>query len=356
MNLEFDQYFTPPSVAERVFNLSGVMGGSLVCADPTCGTGNLLDAAAKVFGSTKCIGIDKDREVISNLKKKRPHWLLASGDIFDRRLHHAKVRKLAPDPVDLLVLNPPFSQAPNKSIEIEYHGQALRGSAAMACLLRSLEIFRPQQGAIVIAPESMLFSSTDEFGRQLILQNFSISEIMALSNSTFQGARANSFAIRIAPGPEAHTKEEINKNIERQDIQLIRGGLQVHSLHVDFTGVPFVHSTAIRQLISEKNLLQTLPKTSWSGSGRIRGWCLLLPRVGIPNPSFIRAVYLNREVQLSDCVIAIICHDRMMASIVESRIVSAGKSLRELYRGTGARYVTLLRLREWLSGLGIHAD
>lgn len=356
MNSEFDQYFTPPSVAERVFNNSGVIGNSLVCADPTCGTGNLLDAASKVFGSTKCVGIDKDRKVISRLKKTRPHWLLASGDIFDRQLHRTKVRKLAPGPIDLLVLNPPFSQAPNKFIEIEYGGHPLRGSAAMACLLRSLEIFQPQQGAIVIAPESMLFSSTDESGRQLLLQDFSMSEILALSNSTFQGARVNSYAMRITPGRKAYQKQGIKENIERQDIQLIRGGLQVHALHENSIGVPFVHSTAIRQLISEKNILQTLPRTSWSGSGRIRGWCLLLPRVGIPHPSYIRAVYLNREIQLSDCVIAIGCQNRLIASIIETRIATAWESLRELYRGTGARYVTLLRLREWLAGLGIHVN
>ena len=356
MNLEFDQYFTPPFIAERVFGMAEIVGKSLVCADPTCGTGNLLDAATKVFGSTKCIGIDKDREVISKLKKTRPHWLLSSGDIFDLRLHNGRFQRLIPDPIDLLVLNPPFSQTLNKSIEIEYRGHVLRGSAAMGCLLKSLEIFQPQQGAILIAPESLLFSNIDEAGRQLLLQEFSINEILALPSSTFRGARANSLAVRLAPGSATKSTKRSERNVEMHNVRLVRGGLQVHSLREDSSGVPFVHSTAIRQLVTGKDIFLGLPKTSWCGSGRIRGWCVLLPRVGIPNPSYMRAIYLRREVQLSDCVIGIQCLNRHTAAEVELRMVDASNSFLQLYRGTGARYVTLIRLREWLVKLGIQAN
>lgn len=353
MNFEFDQYFTPPLVAERVFGLAGVVGKSLVCVDTTCGTGNLLDAATNVYASKTCIGIDKDHRVISKLKKTRPHWHLAPGDIFDQHLHKDSLLQGVPESVDLLVLNPPFSQSSNKSTEIEYRGEMLRGSLAMACLLRSLEIFQPQQGAILIAPESMFFSNVDEAGRKILLQEFSVREILALSNSTFHGARVNSFAVRITPGSVPPRIKPIEGSIQIRGVRLVRGGLQVHSLREDPEGVPFVHSTAIRQLITERCSFLELPKTSWGGSGRVRGWCLLLPRVGIPNYSYIRAVYLKREVQLSDCVIAIQCHNKQIAADVEVRILDAWTSLRELYRGTGARYVTLSRLREWLTNLGV---
>ena len=353
MTLEFDQYFTPPSVAERVFRLSGVTSAPHVCIDPTCGTGNLLDAASRILGSTKCIGIDKDREVISKLKQARPDWRLTSGDILDNGFADEIIRQFDSDPIDLLVLNPPFSQSSTKFVTVEYGGRELKGSAAMACLLRSLDLFQPKQGAILIAPESMLFSAIDEPGRSALSREFLMSEILPLSSSTFRGARANSVAMRVAPGSSRISNTSGRKRNRVHDVQLIRGGLQVHCMREDITGVPFVHSTAIRRLILDRSIIQDLPRTSWKGSGRIHGWCFLLPRVGIPSDLCLRAIFVKSTIQLSDCVIAIQCSDRISAIAIEAKLADAYASLRDLYRGTGARYVTLSRLKGWLAHFGI---
>ena len=78
--------------------------------------------------------------------------------------------------------------------------------------------------------------------------------------------------------------------------------------------------------------------------------------MGTPRVENIRAVYSKEEVQLSDCVIGIKFPSKIAAINSQKRLIENWESLLGLYRGTGARYITIDRLIGWLFGIGIHDE
>lgn len=114
-----------------------------------------------------------------------------------------------------------------------------------------------------------------------------------------------------------------------------------------------MHSTDIRKVV-EGATTSRFQHTADIAKGRITGWAVLIPRVGMPDLGLVRAVRFENHVQLSDCVIALVCSSRIAALQVEQRIRASWDDFRNIYRGTGARYVTLSRLRTWLAARSIH--
>jgi hypothetical protein len=84
--------------------------------------------------------------------------------------------------------------------------------------------------------------------------------------------------------------------------------------------------------------------------GKIEGMALLLPRVGIPLSAPL-VISLRNTVQLSDCVIALCFEEELVANDWQRVVAAAWPRLTQLYRGTGARYVTVRRLRALLEQL-----
>lgn len=352
MPFDLDCYYTPEPVARRVLERACIEQVPKVCADSTCGSGRLLDAANDVFGHVQCVGIDRDRRAIAELRRRNPNWILAVGDLLNTRLRRS-FASIIPENVDLLILNPPFSLGHRKSVEISYDGHQLRGSVAMAHLLRSFELFAPGEGAIAIVPESLLYSETDAAAREMLSVRYSLQKIADLQSSTFRGARAHASAVQIAPNKRKEGKTDDAQgygNVIRT--RVVRGALQVHVMKESRLGTPFIHSVDIRRLIEQYDV-SSLRKTSNAAKGRVNGWMVLVPRVGTPEKELVQAVEITETVQLSDCVIALQCTSKAAATKLASRIKESWDDFRGIFRGTGARYVTLLRLKEWLASRNI---
>ena len=223
----------------------------------------------------------------------------------------------------------------------------------MAHLLRSVEVLKPTLGALVIVPESLLHSQTDSPGRAALEERHSVRTVFELDSCTFRGARAHATVIQISPGPTVYqgTPLTVDSTLRPVEVCVTRGGLPVHAMQRARDGVPYVHSTHIRNIALGG--LESAWRTKNQAKGRVDGWMILLPRVGLPEPKLIKAVYIPASVQLSDCVIAIGCRSRVDAREVESRLRRSWHDFLALYRGTGARYVTLSRLRAWLGSRNI---
>lgn len=355
MNIDLDQYYTPRSVAEYVLSEVHHLAPG-VCVDSTCGVGNLLEAACQVFGEVQCIGIDRDKNAITNLRRKNPKWILSVGDLLNwnslKRTNAATVQQQC----DLLVLNPPFSHNNKKHINIEYEGEILKGSVAMAYILRSIDLFQPQEGGVVFVPESLLYSETDKDARHILSKRFDISVLAELQSCTFKGARAHATAIRLTPAAGVTISSplfSIEQSLLR--VKIVRGGLPVYTMCPEQKGIPFIHTTDIPNVVSDNNLSASIA-TKGISRGQVSGWSILIPRVGIPKLNLFTAVYLRSKVQLSDCVIALKCPDKDTASQLEERVKHYWGSFEKLYRGTGARYITLNRLEEWLISKSIYPE
>ncbi len=349
MPIDLDRYYTPEDVAVSALERGVFPIVPKVCADSTCGSGRLLDAANAVFGSVESIGIDCDVEAISQLRLRRPDWHLSVGDLLHPSTSETIHRQ---QPVDLLVLNPPFSHGQKKFVEIQFAGKKMRGSIAMAHLLRSFDLFQPSFGAIVIAPESLLYSETDHDARQALAENYHFTKLADLQRCTFRGARVQASVVQIRPGGHPQSRQEIRNYNDAIQAKLVRGSLPVHLNVPDPSGVPFVHSTDLKS-IAAAGKIDGLSKTSNVAKGRTKGWVILVPRVGLPDCQAVKAIKLEQTVQLSDCVIALEFSTKGAATKAEKRIHSRWSEFKDLYRGTGARYITIARLALWLPVIAV---
>jgi hypothetical protein len=352
--IDSDKYYTPAAIASRALERAQLASTPAICADTACGSGSLLAAAEDVLAARHCLGIDSDPLVIRQLRRERPEWRLYVGDLLKRHRPPPTNFPGANYGVDLLVLNPPFSLGPRKYVTAKYLGHSVKCSVAMAHILRSLELFRPKQGAIAVVPESLLYSDTDQHARELLDQDFSLAELLPLNIYTFKGARVNSSFVQFSPpGGRAHSPIEVMPMpSDSIPTTVVRGGLQMHAFKRVSSGARVIHSTSLRSIAVDG--INAVPeKTCTVAKGRISGWMLLLPRVGFPKEEAFRAFYSKDEVQLSDCVIGMNFPSKVAASSAQKRIRAHWQSLLCLYKGTGARYITIDRLVDWLYGIGI---
>ncbi|WP_158601581.1 N-6 DNA methylase [Zhongshania marina] len=358
MDIDLDRYYTPLNLAE------GLIADQFepeikICVDTTCGSGNLLRAANNVFGKISCIGLDRDKSAITKLRRQQPEWQLSVADMLNRKSYQKTyVASLAlAAQSDLLLLNPPFSLGNKKSVPVTYGGVEIKASIAMAHVLKSFELFKPKTGALIIVPESVLYSETDEIARNLLLSQYSLEIVTELHNTTFSGARVHSSVITLRPGTRIIKNRISRKNAnENLTTSLIRGGLPQYKLVKSFEdeAIPFVHTTTISKIKSGG--LQDCDRTEQKLSGRITGPVVFLPRVGLPCSSNIYALNLKYDVQLSDCVIALHFENFISARRASKILTENYESLLALYRGTGARYITLRRLKVWLTENGFKVN
>lgn len=354
VGIDSDKYYTPPAIASRALERAQLASTPVICADTACGSGSLLAAAEDVLAARHCLGIDSDPLVIHQLRRERPEWRLYVGDLLKRHRPPPTNFPGANYGVDLLVLNPPFSLGPRKYVIVKYLGHLVKCSVAMAHILRSLELFRPNQGAIAVVPESLLYSDTDQHARELLDQDFSLAELLQLSIYTFKGARVNSAFVQFSPpGGRPHSSIEVMP-MPRDSIPttVVRGGLQMHAFKRVSSGARVIHSTSLR-FIAAGGINSAPDRTCTVAKGRISGWMLFLPRVGLPKEEAFRTFYSKDEVQLSDCVMGMKFPSKVAASSAQKRIRDNWQSLLHLYRGTGARYITIDRLVDWLYSIGI---
>jgi hypothetical protein len=80
----------------------------------------------------------------------------------------------------------------------------------------------------------------------------------------------------------------------------------------------------------------------------LKGPAVLIPRVGNPNPNKVCAIPEDATYILSYCVLAIKTKTMAGAKEIKSALLENWYYVNELYKGTGARYITIERLSEFL--------
>lgn len=347
--MDLDRYYTPPSLASELVAAGlATVPQARVIADTACGAGNLLTAAEGILSGATCIGIDTDRNAIRRLRVRNPQWLLSVANVLDSRVF-PRVRAVtdAPD-CDLLTLNPPFSMSESKSIAALFYGSELRTSVAMAHILRSLEMFEPAGGAVAIVPESLLFSDVDAKARELVAQRYNVNVLRGLSNSTFQGARANALLVKWTPRKLiAEVVIAHSAHSAATEPVITRGGLPIFEARRSRNGIPLVHSTSIVRLV-ETGSTDHCTSVKPIARGVVSGVLLLLPRVGVPLREYVRVVRVTSPVQLSDCVFSLRFSSMRKASLFRACILECWDDLVSRYRGTGARYISVARMNDWV--------
>lgn len=344
-----DRYYTPEVLARELLAECRFLSGASRVVDPSCGAGALLSAAEVVLDEPDCIGIDLDRSVIRSLRVKKPHWHLSVADLLSAR----SVRRSSVGGVaaisDVVLLNPPFSQVATKFVEYRKpDGEVIRVGRAMGFLLQAADLFESAKGMFAIVPESLIFSELDEAGRSFIGARYEMREIASLKATTFRGARVRCIAVELRRSRSCAVPVSVPPRALIA-VKLERGTLPVHLAGWARVGIPFVHSTglaAIAQAIIPR-------KRVAAGRNEAVGWALFLPRVGLPSRANVKPVFIRRPLRLSDCVFALWCESRMSADTLKRIIDEHWEDFLNLYRGTGARYVTVSRLNAWMIAKGV---
>jgi hypothetical protein len=347
---DLDRYYTPAEVARAVVERSEASRGSR-CVDTACGDGSLLRAAHEIVGRARCFGMDVDRGAIRRLRSSYPSWTLSHADSLLERSWSRVVAGRESVGAELALLNPPFSMAAKKGVVIEVGSFSGRCSVAMAHVLSALVRGRPAT-CCAIVPESLMFSDLDRAARAYISGWYRLVSTRGLRNSTFRGARANAVILTLVRHefPEALDNERTDLASLPSTVDIVRGGLPVFEAEFAPDGRPFIHSTDIGPLVLGRALAR-LRRVRPIARGRAEGYAILLPRVGLPLREALEVTHLATQVQLSDCVVALVFSSKGQALRWRNRMASRWSSLRAQYHGTGARYVTVERLRGWLAAV-----
>ena len=348
---DHDRYYTPTPVARLLVEAAGSTSIG-TCFDSACGDGSLLLAAEDLLRPRVCVGLDLDRAGVARLSRRHPGWILSVGDALLPGSWSRTRARAAVDGCDLALLNPPFSMAAKKGVRVAAIERGLHCSVAMAHIL--LALFRTNAArCAAIVPDSLLYSDLDARARDLLHVHYALDEVVRLASSTFRGARPNATVVRLVRRrrPAKLTPLRAHSAGMPDGVTLVRGGLPTFEAEVSHRGVPYIHSTEI-PLLGSRCERAALRRVLPIGRGLVSGDVVLLPRVGKPAREHMRAYRLSDHVQLSDCVIAL-CFDSRERAHAWARTLSgpAWTGLQNLYRGTGAPYVTVSRIANFLAAL-----
>jgi predicted RNA methylase len=346
---DLDRYYTPLSVAR---DLVAIVGDGEVgtVVDTACGGGSLLRAAAERWPEAQLRGVDIDGRAVRTLTAEQPTWDVVKGSVYPMVV--IPEGWVAGCTHDVVVANPPFTMEQRRYVEVSLAGVRFRCSLAMAHLLSSIDVLKPRHGIAALLPESALYSELDQHARHWVARRYKIKVHAEVGNSTFKGARARCVLVSCrSGGAMTLAKGESNHAVtpRTEHVSLVRGSLPVFRASPVAEGIPFLHSTDLADLPAA---LTNVIGVAAAASGHVRGAAVLLPRVGSPRRPNVVAMYLRRAVQLSDCVVALSVRDMDTAKALQATIFAEWESFDGLFRGTGARFVTIGRLRSWLGQLG----
>jgi len=253
-------------------------------------------------------------------------------------------------------LNPPFTCRGGRTHGVRLESRELQSSLSLAFVLTALQYVCPGGEMVAVLPAGSLDAEKDLLAWREIDALCERDVLCENGRRTFSGCFPRTCVVhftlrgrRRRQGP-MRRRPTVQEAPEVRVTNIIRGTLPVHLARdaSDGDGLPFVHSTDL------VNGDVVLGDRVCIGKGRcIAGPAVLLPRVGLPSATKI-CVYGRRDrIQLSDCVIGIICRSQRVAGVVADRVRNNWALFDRCYTGTCARYITLSRLKSALAAIAI---
>lgn len=142
-------------------------------------------------------------------------------------------------------------------------------------------------------------------------------------------------------------KEEFLKNrieLKVKIDKITRGQLSMNEIIEDPNSTKFlIHSTNLRnnQIVNVKYKVKNNYPLNY-GPG------VVIHRVGNPKPSKVCTMKEEEKYILSDCLVLIKTETHTDSKKLKNYILSNWSSFESLYKGTGAKYITLNRLSDFL--------
>lgn len=346
-----DQYFTPDWAADILAsvlpkNLTGLI------VDPAAGEGALLAAVQRHTGNgAKYAAIDADPRVTGHLRSERPDWLVSNSNFLKRRSRESgnvwkEVRKFG---VDAVVMNPPFSYRGGPSTYSEFGAHKGHISPAANFVAESLKHLNPKIGLYCILPEGSISGDKHRNFWSEVERDFVVDVIQELDTTSFKGARVRTKILAITRG--GRIKSDNSEQVAEirpipsyfcSCLDLLRGRVPMYRIPKSGDALTdLIHTTDIKSDRVTKPVHRAFAEQASLGP------MVVLPRVGRP----IGKIAISHEIMsvLSDCVLGL---RPLQSSSVERLATSLRRdrsALDACYLGTGARYITVSTLAQYLT-------
>jgi tRNA1(Val) A37 N6-methylase TrmN6 len=338
-----DSHYTPTKLADRLVSFIEKEGVSTV-ADFCVGEGELLRAAKKRWDDVKLFGNDISDKAIQLLRGNHPDWMLEKCDFLNQKARDEKL--LFKNKFDIILLNPPFTCKGSTIYAINFDDMEFHASTAMAFLVEAIKYLQEDGVLYAILPQSTAYSKKDEKIRSHLKKKYDLKILKELNNQSFKKCTPNIILASVNDARSTdlnNTFKQIDTGIKHLQIQ--RGCISMHNIQECTSHyVSLVHSTNIR----DNNVVDLNHKVKNTVS-YIGGPALLIHRVGQPNVKKICIISSGEEYALSDCVIGIKTETLQECQHLKTIITDHWDEFSNLYKGTGAKYITIDRLKYFLN-------
>jgi tRNA1(Val) A37 N6-methylase TrmN6 len=339
-----DSFYTPKTLSDK---LVGYINKDRITsvADFCVGDGELLRSASDKWNNVKCYGTDISPSAVKETSQKHPTWNLEAVDFLDEKAHRKSKILGKRNKYDLILLNPPFSYIGGASNEVSFEGLSYKVSTAMKFLTDALRHLKPEGFLYAILPSSTAYSQKDKLLWKKLEEKYNLCILEEPSSNYFKGVTPNIILVSINNFDTLSTKQTPPKiSINVSPVQIIRGKLSMNLLPPSSGNHYLVHTTNIKN-----HCLANLNVKISNNSSKVTGPGILLSRVGNPNSVKICLITKSETYILSDCILAILTNNQRDAKKIFTYFISNLKQLGTLYKGTGARYITIDRLKEFLN-------
>lgn len=335
-----DSFYTPPDLADRLIdyikskNIRNVI-------DFCIGNGELIRAVLKKWPNIECFGTDISEKAISSVKELHPIWNLDKCDFLETKSQgQCKLLSENIKVFDLVVLNPPFSCIGGSIHEVHIDDKIFSASTSMKFLVESIKYLSKNGSLFAIMPISIAYSQKDKKLWDFLVANYKLTILEIPNGNYFKNCSPTILFVSINDNSESNISIKINPiSIINKDYSIFRGKVSMNTIKHNIMGKYLIHTTNLKN-----NNIENLNIKVFNKLSEIKGPAVLIPRVGNPNPFKICVVPKDANYTLSDCILAIKAKTIKDANDLKFNLIENWKQVNDLYRGTGARYITIERL------------
>lgn len=336
-----DSFYTSSDLSEILINHISLKNPQTV-VDFCVGGGDLLKAAQNRWPNINFFGTDISTEAIENLTIEHPQWKVEYCDFIDED-SRLSCKILKKKKFDLILLNPPFTCKGSTIHKVKFENIEFHCSKAMLFLLEAIKFLKRNGHIYAILPISVAYSQKDSKIWSYLVSKYNLAIIEERDKQYFKNCYPPNIIIVSLNNYDLTSNNTYSKRL-KPDIEILsilRGQLSMNELVVDENSNKYVvHSTNLRN-----NRIENLTYRVRNKNNSISGPGLLIHRVGKPIKSKICIIDKQEHYILSDCVILIQTINESEAEKLKDYIEENWDLFQKQYKGTGAKYITLEKLR-----------
>lgn len=343
-----DQHFTPPLLASLLVDSLPKAFEPSYIADFAVGEGSLIYAALKKWPrGVNVVANDLSMDILNLLDNN--NWQKFNVDFLDIKAIADSELKQFENKMDLILLNPPFSQRGIKPILWEGTENGIKSGIALNFIYNALNFLKLGGFLVAVVPNGCLTSQRDEKALTYLKEKYEFKIIAQNKEATFEKVRVKTSIIMIKNVKPKKYQKDMRILADRLNSRVFRGKFQMHkaSSKIIDNGYPLVHTSSLKNnTIDFLNCYKVTNENSI-----VRGPAILFPRVGNFNQEKICILTAGLEIVISDCIFAVKCKNLAEAECLKEAIYLNWNDFKNNYSGTGAIYSSLDKIDYFINSL-----